>query len=167
MILMATTLAQAFQQTPWVKVTPVGGRFSVMMPTKPEESTETRDSPLGEYTAHLFMARGGEAIYIVGWVDYAPSVKLDVQGEIDANRDNFLKGVSAKMTGERKITLDGNPGIEFTAESEGNTFKSRIYLAHNRPYMLATTWIKGDPEPAGISTFLNSFKFENPARGGN
>ena len=162
--LVAAMLTHTLAQAPWVKVAPPGGRFSVMMPTKAEESTETKDSPLGPYTAHLFISKTESIVYIVGWVDYAPGVKLDVQGEINANRDNFLKGVEASSISEKKITLDGHPGIEFVAESEGHRFKSRIYLAGNRPYMLATVWLKTDPEPAGIATFLNSFKFEMAAR---
>jgi hypothetical protein len=159
LVMSATLLAQAHAQQ-WVSVAPPEGRFSVLMPTKPEETTETKDSPLGKYTSHLFLSKAHGVVYIVGWVDYAPGVKLDVQGEINANRDNFLKGVEAKSTFERKISLDGHPGIEFTADSEGHTFKSRIYLVNSRPYMLATAWLKGEPEPAGVSTFLNSFELK-------
>lgn len=159
-VLSATMLAHANVQQ-WVTVTPPEGRFSALMPTKPEESKETKDSPLGPYTAHLFVSKSNEVVYIVGWVDYVPDIKLDVQGEINANRDNFLKGVGATSTSEKKITIGSHPGIEFVAESEGHIFKSVIYLVNNRPYMLATAWAKGQSEPTGVSTFLKSFELKN------
>lgn len=164
LVLSAVIFAQALpQQTQWVKVAPQGGRFSVSMPSAPDVTSETKESELGPYTSNLFLSKGAGAIYIVGWVDYSPGVKLDVQGEINANRDNFVKGVEAEIKSEKKITLNGHPGIEFVAESANSVFKARVYLANPRPYMLATAWAKGAPEPAGVGTFFDSFKFEGNA----
>ncbi|HEX7173654.1 MAG TPA: hypothetical protein VF240_00030 [Pyrinomonadaceae bacterium] len=166
-VLSAATLAAGFQQPqPWVKLSPPGGAFSVMMPTKPEESVETKDSPLGKYTTHLFITRAEGVIYIAGWVDYAPGVKLDVRGEINANRDNFLKGVEAKATSEKEIRIDGHPGIEFTGESAKALFKARVYLVRNRPYMVAAAWGVGQAEPPAVGTFLTSFALAKAARPG-
>jgi hypothetical protein len=166
-VLAAATAVPGFQQPqPWVKLNPPGGAFSVMLPTKPEESVETKDSHLGKYTVHLFITNTDGIVYIAGWVDYAPGVKLDVRGEINANRDNFLKGLEAKATSEKEVRIDGHPGIEFTGESAKAIFKSRVYLVGNRPYMLAAAWGVGQAEPPAVGTFLNSFALAKPARPG-
>jgi len=146
------------QNQPWVELSPNEGRFSVMMPIKPEESVKTADSSLGKYTSHIFLSKTDSAIYGVVWVDYQPGVNLNVQAEINANRDNFVKGVDGTVMTEKKITLDDNPGIEFTAETKERLFKSRVYLVGMRPYMLIVGWPKEQPEPDGVATFLDSFK---------
>lgn len=161
LVLAAGSLAQSLAQTTqWVEVSPPGGKSLVMMPTKPQESTETKNSEVGEYTSHLFMSKVDGVIYIFGWVDYRPGLKLNVEGEINANRDNFLKGVEARLVSERKIEIDGNPGVEFVGASAGHNFKTRAYLVGARPYMLATAWLKDQPEPPGVATFLYSFRLE-------
>ena len=166
-VLAAAVAAAGFQQPqPWVKVSPPGGAFSVMMPTKPEESVETKDSQLGKYTSHLFITNTDGVVYIAGWVDYAPGVRLDVRGELNANRDNFLKGLEAKATSEKEVRIDGNPGIEFTGESAKARFKARVYLVANRPYMVATAWGLGVAEPPAVGTFLTSFALVKAARPG-
>jgi hypothetical protein len=142
----------------WTKVEPEAGRFSVLMPGTPEAKVNTTDSQYGPYTVHLFTFHNPRGIYMAGWVDYAPTFKFDVQGEINANRDNFLKGVNARLLTEKKITLDGNPGLEFTAESNDVQFiKSRVYIVGSRPYQLITlTNLK--EEQANVDKFLASFK---------
>ena len=99
---------------------------------------------------------------MAGWADYAPTVKLDVRGEMAANRDNFVRGVEARVTSERPITLGDNPGIEFTAENEQATFKSRVYVVGQRPYMIIAATLKGLEDSANVERFLASFQVKTP-----
>lgn len=161
-LLLTLTLAAftyGFQtDTGWSKFEPAGGRFSVLMPGAPEADVKTTDSQYGPYTTHIFTFVSPKGFYLAGWVDYAPTFKFDVQAEINANRDNFLKGINARLLTEKKITLDGNPGIEVTAESNDIKFiTTRIYIVGSRPYQLmARTNLK--EEQGNIDKFLASFK---------
>src|SRR2546429_6436455 len=85
--IMVAPLVFAFQATDWVKVAPAGGGFSVMMPGKPEEEVK----PGKDFTSHLFTVTTDKGIYLAAYADYAPNIKLNVSGELAANRDNFLK----------------------------------------------------------------------------
>ena len=87
-----------------------------------------------------------------------------MQGEIAANRDNFVKGVEARVTSEHPITLGDSPGIEFTAESEQATFKSRVYVVGQRPYMIIAATLKGLENSANVERFLASFQLKTPDR---
>ncbi|MCA1629448.1 MAG: hypothetical protein LC774_03575 [Acidobacteria bacterium] len=151
--------AHAAQPSPKLsKLAPAGGNFSVMMPGEAKETVETKDGTIGKYTSHLFMTVDETGLYGAGWVDYEPGVKLDKQGELAANRDNFIKGLGAKLTSETKIVFEGHPGIEFTGESDKLIFRSRVYVVENRPYMVLVGWRPGQHEPDISNTILTSFQ---------
>lgn len=151
----------------WIRFTSEAGRFSVLMPGpgEPKDESETRtDSKFGAYTTHLFLQKSDKGLFMAGWVDYAPTVKLDVQGELAANRDNFVKGVAAHVTSEHPVKLGDSPGTEFNAESEQATFKSRIYVVGQRPYMIVAATLKGTNDDANVERFLASFQLKTPDR---
>lgn len=146
------------RQTEWLAFSPEGGRFTIMMPGTPQPQVETKDSQFGPYTTHLFFISGDGELFMAAWVDYAPTFNFNVEAEIKANRDNFLKNAKAKLVSEKRITLDGHPGLEFTAQAEnGALITSRIYIVGKRPYQLiAATDPKADQ--AKVTKFLSSFK---------
>jgi len=145
-------------QVQWKKFTPAGESISVLFPVEPKSSVETKDSQQGPYTTHLFTASDQGTFYIFGFTDYDPSFNFGIQAEINANRDNLIKGIKAKLTGETSITVAGNKGIEFTAESDnGMLFTSRVFIIGRRPYQLAVATRK-DADQADAKKFLTSFE---------
>jgi hypothetical protein len=142
----------------WAHFNTVGGRFSVLMPEIPEEKVETTPSDHGPYTTHLFIVRDDKNVYLIGWVDYDPSFNFNRQAELEANRDNFVKGVKATLTSTRALNLDGYSAIEFTADTDNRTFKSRVYLVGRRPYQIVIGYPKGDEDVEMTKRFFNSFK---------
>lgn len=152
--------------TPVQKVDPGGwahfnsetGRFSVLMPVIPEEKVETTQSDHGPYTTHLFIVRDDKNVYLIGWVDYDPSFNFNRTAELEANRDNFVKGVKATLTSTRSLSLDSYPVIEFTADTADRTFKSRVYMVGRRPYQIVVGYPKGDEDIGLTNRFFNSFK---------
>lgn len=142
----------------WVRFTSEDGRFSVMMPEKPTDKMETVDSAHGPYTTHLFIVRDTTSVYLIGWVDYHPSFNFNRQAELEANRDNFVKGINAKLVTSRPTTIDGYTAIEFTAETEDRVFKSRVYMVGRRPYQIVIGSPKGQDDMANVQRFFNSFK---------
>lgn len=142
----------------WVRFNSEVGRFSVLVPEIPEDKTETTQSEHGPYTTHLFIVRDPRNVYLIGWVDYDPSFNFNRQSEMEANRDNFVKGVKATLTSTRSFNLDGYPVIEFTADTTERTFKSRVYMVGRRPYQIVIGYPKGEDELAPIGRFFNSFK---------
>jgi hypothetical protein len=142
----------------WVKFTSENGRFSVLMPEIPPEKTETVDSAHGPYTTHLFVVKDTTSVYLIGWVDYDPSFNFNRQAELEANRDNFVKGISATLLSSKATVVDGYSTIEFTAETADRVFKSRVFMVGRRPYQLVIGSPKGMDDTASVERFFNSFK---------
>ena len=148
----------AMDSAGWVKFTSDTGNFSVMVPETPTEKTETTESAHGPYTTHLFIVRDTTNVYLIGWVDYDPSFNFNRQAELEANRDNFVKGLSAKLLTTRPTVIDGYSAIEFTAETTDRIFKSRVYMVGRRPYQIVIGSPKGTDDVANVTRFFRSFK---------
>ena len=142
----------------WVKFTSPEGHFSVLMPEIPQDKSETVDSAHGPYTTHLFIVRDTTSVYLIGWVDYDPSFNFNRQAELEANRDNFVKGISATLLNTRPTMVDGYSGLEFTAETGDRVFKSRVFLVGRRPYQIVIGSPKGFDDAAITDRFFSSFK---------
>ncbi|HEY3579390.1 MAG TPA: hypothetical protein VGK82_02565 [Pyrinomonadaceae bacterium] len=142
----------------WVRYNSVSGRFSVLMPETPDEKTETTPSDHGPYTTHLFVVRDTKNVYLIGWVDYDPSFNFNRQAELEANRDNFVKGIKATLVSTRSMSLDGYPALEFSAETEDRTFQSRVYMVGRRPYQIVIGTPKDEPDAVATNRFFSSFK---------
>lgn len=142
----------------WVTLNSEDGNFSILMPELARDQSETNPSPNGPYTTHLFRAKTARSMFLVGWVDYAPDFNFVVQSELQANRDNFVKGLKATLITTTKITMDGHPGLEFTAETPEAIYKSRVYVVGRRPYQLIVGTTKGQDDSDNVSRFFDSFQ---------
>ena len=166
LLFVLTAALFAGAQTPggWVKFSPPGSPFTVMMPSEPKENKQTSDSPQGPYTTYLFSSTSPEReIYLVGWVDYDPKFNFGVQAELEANRDNFVKSLKAKLLSTTPIKLGTHPGIEFKAEIPGRfDIVSRVYIVGRRPYQFITVTPVGRDASANRARFFSSFRLVAP-----
>jgi len=146
----------------WVQFNSDEGNFSVLMPEIPTDKVETTNSAHGPYTTHLFVVFNSDFVYLIGWVDYQPSFNFNRTAELEANRDNFVKGINGTLQSTHSTTIDGYPVIEFTAQTADRNFKSRVYMSGRRPYQIAIGWPKGMDDPLKINRFIDSFKLNQP-----
>lgn len=146
----------------WVKFDSDPGRFTVWLPQTPTEKTETVRSNVGPYTTHLFSVRSVNSVFVVGWVDYDPGFNFGVQSELNANRDNFVKGISGTLIDSTNTTIDGYQSLEFTAETADTIYRSRVYIVGRRPYQLIAGTLKGVDDSANVTRFFDSFKIRRP-----
>src|SRR5829696_6265897 len=142
----------------WAHFASEEGRFSVLMPEIPDDKTETKETAHGPYTTHLFIVRDTTSVYLIGWVDYDPKFAFDRRAELDANRDNFVKGLQAKLLTSRPTNFDGYSALEFTAETADRIFRSRVYMVGRRPYQIVIGSPKGQDDTTQVTRFFNSFK---------
>ena len=121
----------------WAKFTSAEGRFSVFMPGTPKDEVKTTPSPdIGPYTTRFFTLRNPRHVFLIGYVDYDPSFNFNRQAELEANRDQFIKQLSATLVSSRNVRIDGYSALEFTAETEERIFKARVYIVGRRPYLI-------------------------------
>ena len=157
------------QASEWVKFSSAEGNFSVSLPTEPtlqagESEITPKDARTGAPLAKkvraatkLFLSRGEGEAYMVGWADYEAGFTFDTNGELLANRDNFVKGLGAELVTEKKITFGSSPGLEFTAKKDTTFFRSRVYIFGRRPYLLVA--VSGNPDVPNANKFFSSFVF--------
>lgn len=154
-LLVLLTSVSAQTGPPWIRFAPQGAGFAIMLPAQPKEEIDRKES----FTTHLYTVAAGRAIYMVAYGDYAASVRLDPQKELEANRDNFNKGLNAHLIQSQNMTMDGRQGLEFTSETAQVNLKSRVFLIGNRVFQLATLVYKGSDETTNVDKFLDSFAF--------
>jgi hypothetical protein len=161
-LLLVAALASAAQTPPdWVKYSPPGAQFKVLLPAQPKVDTQTADSPHGPYTTHLFSSSTPDRqLYVVGWVDYDPKFNFGVQAELEANRDKFVTAVKGRLLGTTPIKLGTHPGIEFKAVIDGSGVNiiSRVYVVGRRPYQLIAISAAGADASRNVERFFSSFE---------
>jgi len=155
LIILLVAFSASGLQNNWVKIEPLGGGFSVMIPSVPKEQNKIDET----YSSHSLSAVTPSTVYIVEYGDYAPSIHLDVPGELAANRDNFVKSVEGKLISSKEINLDGHPGLEFIAENSQASMKSRVYVIGNRVFTLAVAVLNGKSDAENVDRFFGSFAF--------
>ena len=153
--LVVTGSLAAFQAEDWVKLEPIGGGFSVLMPSKPEEEVKTSD----DFSMRLFTLTTPHVIYLASYGDYAPSFHIDVDTELAANRDSFALSLNATVIDSKKITVDGRPGLEFTAQNDTTFVTSRLYLFGNRIQQVSVAVPNGRRDNPDVDRFFASFAF--------
>ena len=146
----------------WVSFAPPDGQFTVMMPSKPEDTVSK--TPAGD-EAHTFSIISALSNFKAMSVGYAPqptSVQADSERLLNLARDTAVKNLEGHLNGEKPISVGSFPAREIKFSlPQGHVVVQWIVLAHNRQYsaMVITTPSKqSTPE---IARFFNSFKI-NP-----
>jgi hypothetical protein len=143
----------------WSKYSNDGGKFSVVMPAAPEESSSSEKGVL----LHTFKIIQRPRMYMVIYSDYPDAdLKLEISTRLKAERDGFLSGVGdGKLVSEREFKFKrGNtelPALEFTSETNTVTYKSLVILDERRVYFVCAGNVKGNDSTSQFERFLGSF----------
>jgi hypothetical protein len=163
-LLAATVLALAIAgpavAIDWIVFTSPDGRSSAAFPTPPTESKGNGGTAEEPFATVFYMTKNEGTVYMYGWVDYDPKYNFGIQAELNANRDNFIKGVNGKLLKTTQISYGEHPGIEFTGDNDKLYFQSRVYIVGKRPYQMIVAVPKGQERSPNIDKFLTSFKLK-------
>ena len=146
----------------WVKFSPEGARFSLLLPGLPAEKTYDGD---GGLKAHHYKLRAGAIEYQVVWFEDAPGGKIQ-RTPLSALFPLGLNGIltSARQDGEKEmvtshqedIKLDGYSGRESTIESATGQIDAKGFLAGRDFIMVAVLHPKEERASADAKRFLES-----------
>jgi hypothetical protein len=157
-------------ESDWKEFTSDEGRFSVLLPRTPRQTTETVDAPAGEIDEHTFTTIYGSITYVVSYSDYPQNLTTgDTRAVLDSLRDSAVTSFNGKLLSERSISLNGHPGRELkiqVSDDAGTAIaRFRIFLVRNRLYYLYTLAPEERSPSPSVDKFLNSFKLvqQNPA----
>jgi hypothetical protein len=156
---LAAGASRPAAQGTWASVTK--GKLAVSMPCNSNWTSErtTTDTQTGPYTTHLYVCSSGDERYIAGITEYAPEFRPNTTSELNANRDNFIKGVSAILLTSSPLTYDGLPALDFSANWKGtHLLTCRVVMQGNSPFMLAVATPLNQDRAANIGRFLSSMR---------
>lgn len=131
---LVATRAVILTQSNWQQFSSKAGKFTVSLPGKPTEESETDDNGS---VANNFTVVHGETVYLVTYSDLVDEVDQLNPGEIF---DAVCEGYTAdgdNLVNKREIKLNGYPGrIVDLNTTDGMVGKASMYLVGNRLYQL-------------------------------
>jgi serine/threonine protein kinase len=151
----------------WVKFSPPGDFLSVALPGKPVSKTATMRVGGMMLTQFHYTVKDGRSGYMVGYVDLPRQDFTEKDLDVFAGRiTERLKPLqNSKLIAQKRITLDGFPGVESEFEGEQNQelmhYLARFYMVQRRVIALG---VMVPPEHAGsekVKTFFDSLRL-NP-----
>jgi hypothetical protein len=146
----------------WHTFTDPTGRFSALMPGEPAHQTQKDETHKeGPIVTDTYLVKALPKLYIAGLTQYPQAVALPDQDELNADRDNFNKSVSATLVSEDRKTFAGFPALEFKSKNERTTFHMLVVKADHNVYSMVSAYENGD-EPLECSKFVNSLKLIKP-----
>ena len=161
-VVLSCLAPSVLAQSDWTLFSPTGGNFTISVPSSPTALPVERGTLNGKaIETILFRVQEGSLIYLCGWTEY--NQRMNVKGELDADRDSFVKSVKGRLTGETRISQNGVAGREITAENDTAFFVSRIYVAGSRAWTIVVAVPKGAADdPQSVTRFLNSLQLKAP-----
>jgi hypothetical protein len=145
--------------------------FKVEYPGKPTEKVKVLNTAEGDLNLNLFeyvtqkTDVESAVAYIASYIEYPiQTVNSDDKEKLKQFYRKMVDGVVTRVSGklmkETIISLEGFEGVEARIEmKEGTEFvKLKVYLIHNKMYMVeAVTETKNEFNPS-INRFVNSFR---------
>jgi V8-like Glu-specific endopeptidase len=156
-------------QTPieWVKVDSTEGRFTAVMPSKPDKGVREVDTAVGKLQLYTFGSSNNTGQFMLSYADYPSEATTATQQEavLDGVRGGVLKGLQADLISETRVTIKGYPGRELRAtkmtEDTEVVFSWKMFLVGRRLYQMGVVTVKADAGSPDIQKFFMSFQLSN------
>ena len=146
----------------WQTYASPDGSFSIQLPAKP--SIGPTNIPLeggGATKANLISAAPNDhTVYMITCIEDPNVGQKSPDQTLDAARDGGLRKIQGTPLSQKKITVQGYPGLDVQARARGNSLADfRMVVAGNRLFMImAVATVEEDREPKTIPRMLDSFK---------
>lgn len=162
MLLLSTYCFAADLSSEWIKFTSSDKSYAVMFPAEPKTEISKEANSTTVLTTYFFEKRIG---LISGYTDY--DMIPDVQKELVANQDNFLKVTQATLNTSRQFQFERGPNdmlpaLVFTGAGNGRSFKGIVIVDKPRTYI----FVVGEVGLVGESAqrFLDSARLYKVAK---
>lgn len=162
LIVLLSPLALCAEDAKSVKFTSKAGKFSVTLPEKPSEKTQTIKSDVGELEMHMFIVASTEQVYLLTYNDY-PGDSLDEEAHkvLDKVIEGNQKSLKGKVTMDEKITIGKKkyPGRDIRIEQadKKQVYRAKVFLAGNRLYQVVALGPDEFVKSKSVEEYLKSF----------
>jgi hypothetical protein len=91
------SIAFAQEHTDWTSFTSPEGRFTVLMPTKPELEIKNSDTPQGTLVLHLVSATNDNGYFLVSYNDYPNLDASNAQAVLETAQKGALESLGGDL----------------------------------------------------------------------
>ncbi len=148
----------------WQKFSSDAGKFSVLLPSAPQEKVTPLPTQYGEIPLHTFISEIDKLnAYAAAYFDYPATVDLSDSKKVFAATIEQFSGKGYKVDSQTEEKLDEYPAMQF-AVSKGN-FKitEKQILVGHRLYQLSSVFSADNPHPQDLAAFFASFSLLKPS----
>jgi len=160
-------LAACAPELDWRELTLPDGRFSVLLPCKPQRETRMLNIAARALTMTMYACALEHGTMAVAYTD-VPAAALSTErlrAQVDAARDALLRNIGAGARTEGEVGVAGLPGRQVYAEGlaggKAVLLKARFVVAGGRIYQIAYVGARDAVGMADIDLFLASFKLQS------
>lgn len=170
LLVLAFPLASWSQTAAWTTFSPPGLNFSAQFPVAPTAQPPSYDkAPDGSIRSTTYLFMSSDAGFTCGIAVSLYSFTSDVEAELTADENNFLKGANATLlTSQRGVFTQGTEKLQeltftFDMPQAGYRGKSNVVVAFDgntmHTYMTMAMLPRTATDTSAIDKFLNSFVF--------
>jgi hypothetical protein len=142
------------------------GKFSVQLPSKPQEQSQDQTTDVGTIKLNMVIAEASDSGYFVGYADFPNKIAnpADVQKGLADSVKGSVANLKGEIRSEKESLLGDVPCRDFEAVGKVKAtdvlMKGRFCLADNRLYQVFALGAKDGLAAADVDRFINSFKLE-------
>jgi hypothetical protein len=156
-------LVAAKDKDAWKQFVDKDGGFVVSMPGIPLKQQVIRKTPVGPLRLVVFVGerKQEETAFIVSYCDFPELVlkNSSLDKRLDDARNRAVADAHGKLTGEKKVNLEGHPGRELSFEvAGGGVVHMRFYAVKDRLYQVLVAGSKNRMVARSGDRFLDSFR---------
>jgi hypothetical protein len=130
--------------------------FSISLPSDPQIQTQT--SPAENSLMRSYSINLEQGVLMIGVAHFGSLMPTKGPDAIlQDGKNGALAQSKTHLVLEKKITLDGAPGLDFEAENETIHIRARVYIVGNTAYQLVEGYPLGKPFDRATE-FFDSFR---------
>ncbi|NUN66607.1 hypothetical protein HCU40_18030 [Pseudanabaena biceps] len=151
----------------WQDYKSANGKFSVQMPSKPQEQVQDQTTDVGTIKLNMVIAEASDSGYFIGFADFPSKVANpeDVQKGLTESVKGSVGNIKGTILSEKEYMLGTVPCRDFEAngkvQSTDVLMKGRFCLADNRLYQIFALGAKDKLAVTDVDRFIGSFKIES------
>jgi hypothetical protein len=147
-------------QAKWQVYRSVEGRFSILLPAKPQASERPLQTNQGVVQRRVIAVQMEHEAYSVTYSDYSSGDrKVNAQPALQAARDALVASSKGKLIEEKPMTLDGYPGLSVRIATKSEmVVRGNLILADSRLFQVLVMAPKERIDTADVAKFLGSFR---------
>ena len=149
----------------WKEYSYASDGFAVSAPAEPVLNKQSQSAPAGNVEVHNYTIELGNNSGVMISSTQFPSAQGDPKAFLQGVKNSAAGAMNGKITSEKEITLDGNPGVQFEVDSQNFHVRSRMYVVKDRLLTLVAVAPNDSKIPPTADRVFDSFKLkEAPAK---